>query len=331
VRQRYRSQFLHKFCSRIYLETGSLHCDEEPSAKRPREWSDSLLPVDSVYVKSAVQALQANLSRKITLDAFTVEHKQNRFIVKESALPSFKIFPWFRRPGPGTRFRQTLKKDPSQGPTIDQVIEAVNYFLERDGNKDISEEIEFLSSRYKSMETSATSHCLSAIVDLYREFKERKRSERVPLFMTKTGSSSDDYLPIASSDYNHPPIVTLPSLDRFLDLGSQLSATISSAMVGISETARLFYESFWQLTGSSEGDETSTAWLGGVQESVEKLLSNLKELAGSQGSGLLGLLGRVDQLVTVPLGKREKERVGQEMSRLTDLLLASGGGMVAFL
>jgi hypothetical protein len=59
---------------------------------------------------------------RITLSHFTTDG--NRYEIKASALPLFKIFPQFHAGGDDLRFRQTLSGCP--GPTIEEVIEAAN-------------------------------------------------------------------------------------------------------------------------------------------------------------------------------------------------------------
>jgi hypothetical protein len=125
-----------------------------------REWE--------IVTAYALDTLRQNRSCQISLSAFTFEENQNRYIVKESSLPYFKIFPWFS--ARGLRFRESLKRDSSQGATIDQVIEAVNYFLLRAGSDYSEEELAFLSSFYLDMPIPIASKCLSTIVTVYEAF-----------------------------------------------------------------------------------------------------------------------------------------------------------------
>jgi hypothetical protein len=121
-----------------------------------------------IAVVYAIDTLQQNRRCRITIAAFTIDSKQNRFIVKESALPYLKIFPWFY--STGSRYRQTLKKEESQGTTIEQVLEAANYFLGRDGSDYSREELDFLSSYFQTMAIPTSALCLSTVVEVYREF-----------------------------------------------------------------------------------------------------------------------------------------------------------------
>ena len=120
--------------------------------------------------ENALQTLQQNVSSEIDLNSFTFEENQNRFTVKGSSLPKFKIFPWFHGSAK-SRFRQTLKKDSSLGPTIKDVIEATNYFLRKNGCDYSEVEIQFLRTHFESMEIPSHSDCLTSIVFVYHEFR----------------------------------------------------------------------------------------------------------------------------------------------------------------
>jgi hypothetical protein len=140
-----------------------------------------------VAVTYALDTLQQNRRCRISETAFTHEATQNRFIVKESSLPYFKIFPWFYIPD--TRFRQSLKKEASLGATIDQVLEAMNYFLGRDGSDYSAEELDFLSTYFRTMAIPISSLCLSTIVEVHQAFL-RHTDEMVPPVV--------EYFPVAS-------------------------------------------------------------------------------------------------------------------------------------
>jgi hypothetical protein len=121
---------------------------------------------------------------RITLSHFTTDG--NRYEIKASALPLFKIFPQFHAGGDDLRFRQTLSGCP--GPTIEEVIEAANFFLERMGRFSDSE-IRFLTSYYDNMEVPVLSTCLTAILAVYRafqkEFRRHSAAESIPQIIAR--------------------------------------------------------------------------------------------------------------------------------------------------
>jgi hypothetical protein len=109
----------------------------------------------------------------ITTNHLSVE-STNRYSVKASSLIFFHIFPWFYAQG---KFRQTLKMSPSQGPTIERVLEAVNYFYQCRGEHYTEAEIEFLEDYYQNMKIPVPSLCLSTVIDVYLEFRRFRESK----------------------------------------------------------------------------------------------------------------------------------------------------------
>jgi hypothetical protein len=121
--------------------------------------------------ENALKILEQSVVSVIDLTSFTFEKSQNRFAVKDYLLSKLKIFPWFHCTLTQTqRFRQTLKKNKSEGLTIEDVIEAINYFLRKNGSDYTEVEIQFLRSYYETMEIPAPSACLTPIVTLFHEF-----------------------------------------------------------------------------------------------------------------------------------------------------------------
>jgi hypothetical protein len=141
------------------------------------------LPKQDWYLSltKALHTLQKNVSTEVGPTNFTVELSQNRFTVKHSSLSKLKIFPWFYDSTKG-RFRETLKRESSQGLTIEHVIEAINYFLRKNGSDYTEAEIQFLRSYYETMEIPAPSACLTPIVALFREFDRFQRIFSPQLF-----------------------------------------------------------------------------------------------------------------------------------------------------
>jgi hypothetical protein len=107
--------------------------------------------------------------REITISDFTTESNQStRFIVGKEAKGLCLMFPWFHLPGrlrKSYRFRQTLATELRQGTTIDKVLEAMNCLLHLDFRQGNS--LERLRECYKQMEVPISSHCLTAIVEVY--------------------------------------------------------------------------------------------------------------------------------------------------------------------
>jgi hypothetical protein len=107
--------------------------------------------------------------REITLNDFMTESNQStRFIMGKDAKELCKIFPWFHLPErlrKSYRFRQTLAAELRQGTTIDKVLEAMNYLLHLDFRQGNS--LERLRECYEQMSVPISSHCLTAIVEVY--------------------------------------------------------------------------------------------------------------------------------------------------------------------
>jgi hypothetical protein len=104
-------------------------------------------------------------NRDITIKDFTTEPKQlNRFTVGKEIKRYCLMFPWFHLSG-SHRFRQTLAAELRQGTTIDKVLESINYLLHLDFRQGNS--LERLREYYEQMEVPISSHCLTAIVEVY--------------------------------------------------------------------------------------------------------------------------------------------------------------------
>jgi hypothetical protein len=126
------------------------------------EWQNS--------IDIAIDLLKHTYPTEVHLDAFTVE-KTHRYSVKLSYLTLFRIFPWFYASKSSGKFRQTLKVDAAQGPSIEIVIESLNFFLKRAGSF-TSDDYQFLEDYYRNkMEIPVASHCLTAIVEVAMAFR----------------------------------------------------------------------------------------------------------------------------------------------------------------
>lgn len=100
----------------------------------------------------------------VTQDHFTVDNHL-RYEAKKSLVSHLPIFPWFRR---GGRFRQTLN-DPNL-PSIDSVIEGMNFILKKSGSFN-EEEMHFFGTFYQNLD-GPPQRCLSTVYDLYEAYKQ---------------------------------------------------------------------------------------------------------------------------------------------------------------
>jgi hypothetical protein len=115
---------------------------------------------------ASIHSLQTIVNRFVAL----VEHfgvKAARYSAKKSALNYLIIFPWFRF---DTRYRQTLKLNPAEGPTIGTVVDAINYFLSRESYS--QPELNFLSAYYRDHGCPELSHCFTSIIELKLAFQQ---------------------------------------------------------------------------------------------------------------------------------------------------------------
>jgi hypothetical protein len=119
----------------------------------------------------AIDCLRLNTKTEIHIHHFALE-LETRCTVKNNGIRHFMIFPWFHMKN--IRFRQSLKRDGRLGPTIEKVIEAINYFLRKNGKDYTEEEIQFLQDYYKKMEIPEPSRCLTTIVEVYSEFRKHQ-------------------------------------------------------------------------------------------------------------------------------------------------------------
>jgi hypothetical protein len=122
----------------------------------------------SLATHKALGMIKAISPVVITLDSFSVD-AGSRYCVKGNFLCYLQIFPWFH--ALLEKFRQTLKTCSSQGPTIERVLEAINYFYQRRGEDYTEAELQFLGDHFQRMKIPIPSVCLSTIIDVYMEFK----------------------------------------------------------------------------------------------------------------------------------------------------------------
>jgi hypothetical protein len=158
---------------------------QEGERRRKRARVERILSEDEwkIMVSSSISYLKSCLPKKeLTLTDFTVEQGQ-RYSIKNPGLKHLTIFPWFN--SKHLRFRQTLKRDERQGPTIEQVLEAANFFLKKRGSDYSAEEIQFLEDYYMNMKIPIVSHCLTTIVEVYNDFRRRQEAPE-----RKSGSPS---------------------------------------------------------------------------------------------------------------------------------------------
>jgi hypothetical protein len=143
-----------------------------PHKKKSR--STQMMDCDEwkIGIENALEALKQIVPAEVTKIHLSVE-ASTRYSVKSTALGFFQIFPWFHAPG---KFRQTLKTSSSQGPTIERVLEAINYFYQRRGEDYTEAELQFLRNYYQQMSIPIPSVCLSTIIDVYMEFKRFRGS-----------------------------------------------------------------------------------------------------------------------------------------------------------
>jgi hypothetical protein len=146
-----------------------------------REWLDATL--------SACGNLRSNspTTFRVVLSDFTIENG-TRYEIKKSSLHFFqKYFPQFHAqstdPKESLRFRQTLSSP--NGPTIHDIIEAANFFLERLG-KYSEDEIRFLINYYNEIGVSVLlSTCLTTILAVHiafnNEFRFRSFSQTITM------------------------------------------------------------------------------------------------------------------------------------------------------
>jgi hypothetical protein len=177
-------------CSTSASCSSSYGSDEEAISFRSDEMSQQQLkkkskgdPIMSsdewrIGVKFSLAAIKNMFPTVISLNHFNVE-SSTRYSVKNPALNLFKIFPWFH--AGLAKFRQTLKTSLAQGPTIERVLEAINYFYQRRGEVYTEAEMGFLEEYYLTMKIPVPSLCLSTVIDVYlvfRDFRESKSNEK---------------------------------------------------------------------------------------------------------------------------------------------------------
>jgi hypothetical protein len=143
------------------LDTPKRKTNKKENKMEPDEWK--------LAVTNAIGFIQRMngpiTNRDITIDDFTTEPKQaNRFTVGKDVKRFCVMFPWFHLSGPH-RFRQSLALDLRQGTTITRVIEAMNALFRKDYRQ--GDSLEKLERYYHQMEIPISSHCLTAIVEVY--------------------------------------------------------------------------------------------------------------------------------------------------------------------
>jgi hypothetical protein len=164
----------------------------------------------------AIECMKLNTKTEITISHFALE-LETRCTVKNNGIRLFMMFPWFHMKN--IRFRQSLKRDGRLGPTIEKVIDCVNYFLKKNGKDYSEEEIQFLYDYYRRMEVPEPSRCLTTIVEVYSEF--RKFQDEI---YSRPPSLPACALPSSSSRPRSLPAILLP-------VPASVSALPSSSLV----------------------------------------------------------------------------------------------------
>jgi hypothetical protein len=143
---------------------------DESEQRRKRSRTEQVISDEEwkALVVLATNCMKNNIPKEINRAHFSVEQEQ-RYSIRNPGLGYLMVFPWFNYKN--FRFRQTLKKDERQGPTIEQVIEAANYFLTRGWSDYKEEELEFLRDYYSTMKIPIASHCFTTIVEVYNDFR----------------------------------------------------------------------------------------------------------------------------------------------------------------
>jgi hypothetical protein len=150
----------------------------------------------------AIECLKLNTKTEITIAHFALE-LETRCTVKNNGIRLFMMFPWFHMKN--IRFRQSLKRDGRLGPTIEKVIDCVNYFLKKNGKDYTEDEVQFLYDYYRKMEVPEPSRCLTTIVEVYSEF--RKFQDEIyskPIPPSPFLSSPTSFTSLSSTPHPHP-------------------------------------------------------------------------------------------------------------------------------